>query len=157
MKNISLFLGVVLLSFSAIAGELSGQDAGTYVILGPKRIPTEFFYRLSKNGEKWVAEGKRPGEKNWVNISHSLGGEYRVSTESEIQSYFPPDWIANAQISCIQNMAQAFCRYTSKNDSAKTGHVMVALVTKPPIVIFLHRVFSASMSRLDQPAQRFTR
>lgn len=139
MKNTFFLLVIAFLSFSATAGELSEQDAGTYVVLDQRRAPTDMFYRLSKYNGKWVAEGKKPGSI-WENISCDSGCEYRVSTESEIQSYFPPDWRANAQISCIQNMAQAFCRYNAKEDQTKGGYVMIALVTGRPIPIFLRRV-----------------
>lgn len=141
MKKAFFLLGVAFLSLSAMAGELSEQDAGTYVILDQKRAPTDMFYRLSKVSGKWVAEGKKPGE-NWANISCDSGCEYRASTESEIQSYFPPDWRANTQISCIQNMAQAFCSYTAKEDQTKRGYVMIALVSGRPVPLFLRRVAS---------------
>lgn len=141
MKKILFLFGVLSLSLFVSAGEISKQDAGTYVVLDQKRAPTGMFYRLSKDNEKWVAEGRKPGA-DWINISCDSGCEYRASTEPEIQSYFPADWRANTRISCIQNMAQAFCRYTAKEDKMKGGYVMIALVTGRPIPIFLRRVSS---------------
>jgi hypothetical protein len=141
MKKFILLLGIAFYSLSATAGDLSEQDAGTFVVLNQQRAPTDMFYRLSKTGEKWVMEGKKPGA-SWANISCDSGCEYRVSSKSEIESYFPPDWRANSQISCIQNMAQAFCRYTSNKDQTKSGHVVIALVTGRPIPIFVRRVAS---------------
>jgi hypothetical protein len=139
MKNLFFFFGITLFSLLATAGELSEQDTGTFVILDHKRAPTNMFYRLSINNGKWVAEGKKPDE-SWADISCDSGCEYRVSSESEIQSYFPPDWRSNNQFSCIQNMAQAFCRFTTNQDPTKGGYVMIALVTGRPIPIFIRRV-----------------
>ncbi|MDP1983350.1 MAG: hypothetical protein Q8K23_12440 [Sulfuritalea sp.] len=139
MKNFFFLLGLTFFSLSATAGDLSDQDAGTFVVLNQQRAPTDMFYRLSKASGKWIMEGKKSGA-SWANISCDSGCEYRVSSESEIQSFFPPDWRANSQIACIQNMAQAFCRYTSNQDPTKGGHVVIALVTGRPIPIFVRRV-----------------
>ncbi len=139
MKKIFALLGFVFLSLSAIGGDLSEQDAGIYVILDQKLAPTDIFYRLSKARGKWVVEGKNSNE-NWTNISCDSSCEYRASTESEIQAHFPPRWMANILASCIQNMAQAFCSYTSKEGQAKGGYVMFALVTGRPIPLFLRRI-----------------
>ncbi len=140
MKNIVLLFAVALYSFSAAAADsLNDGDTGTYVVLDKNRNPTEMFYRLSQSDGKWVMDGKKPGG-GWANISCDTGCEYRDSTEGEIQTYFPPDWRANTSISCIQNMAQAFCRYSVKEDSTKRGYVVIALVTGRPIPIFVRRV-----------------
>lgn len=139
MKILIFFLGIILFPFPAVAGEFVERDEGTYVVLDQNRAPTDMFYRLSIRNGKWVAEGKKPGE-NWANISCDSGCEYRVSTESEIQSYFPPDWIANSQIGCIQNKAHAFCRYTANQDATYEGYVMIMLVTGHPIPVFVRRV-----------------
>ena len=141
MKFLSLFFAIALSVFSATAAELSEQDAGTFIILDQKGAPTEMSYRLSVNNGKWAAEGKKSGS-TWANISCDTGCEYRASSESEIQSYFPADWRANSQISCIQNIAQAFCRYTATQDPTKGGHLIISLVTGRPIPVFVRRVSS---------------
>lgn len=148
MKNILLLVGIAFCSPSVTAGELSEQDAGTFVVLDQRRAPTEVFYRLSKSGGKWVMEGRKPGA-SWANISCESGCEYRVSSESEIRTYFPADWRANSQISCIQNMAQAFCRYRANQDPSKGGYVVIALVTGRPIPMFVRRVPLARSSATE--------
>ena len=123
----------------AFAGGLSDSDAGTYEYLGKNRAPTGVLYRLSHSNGKWEASGKIPG-KEWKNISCDAGCEYRNSTAKEIQSYFPPDWLAGVEMACIQNTAQAFCRFSPNQDAGKAGHVVVALVTGKPIPILVRRV-----------------
>lgn len=52
----------------------------------------------------------------------------------------PSTWLAQADVSCIQNKAQAFCSYTSKPDPRKGGHLVVVLTTARPIAVVLKRV-----------------
>lgn len=140
MNKLSLlFVALILISPFANAGEIIETDKGTYVLLGRDRAPTDMFYRLSKNGEKWVMDGKEPSG-SWKNISCDQGCDYRKTTDGEIKTYFPADWIANADIACIQNIAQAFCRYNPKDDLTKAGYVVIALVSGKPIPMFLKRV-----------------
>jgi hypothetical protein len=139
MKSLYFFFAIALSFCSAMAAELSEQDAGTFVILDQKGAPTDTAYRLSVNNGKWTAEGKKSGS-TWTNISCDTGCEYRATSESEIQSYFPSDWRANSKISCIQNMAQAFCRYTATQDPTKGGHLIISLVSGRPIPVFVRRV-----------------
>lgn len=140
MNKLPLFLfALILISPFAIAGDIAESDNGTYVLLGRDRAPTDMFYRLSKIGDKWVMDGKEPGG-TWKNISCDKGCDYRKTTDGEIKTYFPADWIANADIVCIQNIAQAFCRYNPRGDLSKVGYVVIALVTGKPIPMFLKRV-----------------
>lgn len=140
MNKLSLFLfALILISPFAKAGEIIESDKGTYVLLGRDRAPTDMFYRLSKKGEKWVMDGKEPGG-SWKSISCDKGCDYRKTTDGEIKTYFPADWMANADIVCIQNIAQAFCRYNPKGDLTKAGYVVIALVSGKPIPMFLKHV-----------------
>nr|WP_082664827.1 hypothetical protein [Burkholderia ambifaria] len=141
MNNIATFLFAATLSVSslAFAGGLSDADAGTYEWLNQKGAPTGVLYRLNRSSGRWVALGKLPG-KEWKDISCDRGCEYRDSTTREIQSYFPPDWLANANIACIQNAAQAFCRFGPVKEPGKAGHVIVTLVTGKPVPILVRRV-----------------
>lgn len=139
MKKFAVLIAAAFCASLSFAGELSEGDTGTYVVLDQKRTPTNMFYRLSKNDGKWLMEGKKPGGQ-WANISCDSGCEYRPTTEAEIQNYFPPDWRANSKIACIQNMAQAFCRYVANEDPSRRGYVVIALVTGRPIPIFVRRV-----------------
>jgi hypothetical protein len=134
-----LLIALILISPFAFAGEISETDMGTYVLLGRDRAPTDMFYRLSKSGEKWAMEGKKPGG-SWKNISCDKGCDYRRTTDSEIETYFPADWRANTDIACIQNIAQSFCRFNEKRAPAKAGYVVIALVSGRPIPMFIRRV-----------------
>lgn len=140
MKNVLVLLVMFLCSFSAAAGEsLDESDTGIYAVLDKNRNPTQMFYRLSQKDGKWIMDGKKPGG-SWIGISCDSGCEYRNSSEAEIQNYFPSDWRASTKISCIQNMTQAFCRYSAKEDAAKRGYVVIALVTGRPIPLFVRRI-----------------
>lgn len=140
MEKLLVLFVAALCSLSATAAEpLNDSDTGTYVILDKNRSPTEMFYRLSQKDGKWVMDGKKPGD-GWANISCDTGCEYRDSSEIEMQKYFAPEWFAKTDISCIQNIAQVFCRLSPKGDSTKRGYMVIALVTGRPIPIFIRRV-----------------
>lgn len=134
-----LFLLMLLISTPATAVDISDFDLGTYVVLGKDRAPVDMFYRLSRSGGQWIMEGKQPGG-SWQNISCDRGCDYRKSTEVEIASFFPREVTSTADIACIQNIAQAFCRYTPKGDETKVANVVFALVTGKPIPLFIRRV-----------------
>lgn len=123
----------------ASAGGLSDLDAGTYEWLNQNQAPTGVLYRLSRSGGKWVGSGKLPG-KGWEDISCDPGCEYRDSAAKEIQTYFPSNWLVSMDIACIQNVAQAFCRYSPSKAPGKLGHVMVVLVTGKPMPVMVRRV-----------------
>ena len=138
---IMIFIIFFLTAFSssAWAAEINASDAGTYVLLGRNHQPTELFYRLTGSAGKWLMEGKEPGGK-WQKISCDKGCEYRSTTRDEVMSYFPANWVANTDIACIQNIAQAFCRYTPKEGGKTAGYVVIALVTGRPMPLFIQRV-----------------
>ena len=141
---IKLFVQIaalILISSYAIAGEISEADTGTYAILGRDNAPIDMYYRLSKSSDKWVMAGKKPGD-TWKNISCDSGCDYSKASDGEIKTYFPADLRAKVDIVCIKNIAQAFCRYSPKGDSAKSAYVAIALVTGKPIPIFIRRVNS---------------
>lgn len=139
MKNAVLFFAFICFSLPLAAAEIADADIGTYVILDQNRAPTDIFYRLSKNANQWAMEGKN-AEGEWTVIHCETGCEYRPSTEAEIQAYFPADWVEKAEIACIQNIAQAFCRYAAKSDLSRGGHIIIALVTEKPTPIYIKRV-----------------
>lgn len=134
----------LLIPLLALAGEISDFDIATYSLNGKDGRPSGMEMRLSKSNGKWVMEGKKE-EPNapWKNISCDTGCEYRVSTNAEEEEYlasFPGDMLSRFEISCIQNIAGAFCRLTKKNDSSKGGYALIALVTGKPIPMSLQRL-----------------
>ena len=127
-----------MLSNTAHADLVDG-DAGVYVILKRDGTEGDLFYRLSKSRNEWHAEGKT-SKGEWENISCDQGCQYSSSSQTDIESWFPPDWRANNEIACVSNKANAFCRFSVKGEPDKTGHVMIALVTGKPIPMFFKRV-----------------
>jgi hypothetical protein len=140
IRSMSVF-AVVLACWSklALAQPVSDLDAGTYAVLGKNGAPSAAAYRFSTAGGKWVAEGKIGGEP-WRNISCDAGCEYRVSSASEAESYLPATARQNFTIACIQNIAQAFCRYRSNSNPSYVGYVVMGLVTSPPTPIPVRRM-----------------
>lgn len=140
MKKLLVLLVAVLCAFSALAEEpLNASDTGTYVVLDNDYKPVDIFYRLSQRDGQWVADGKMPNG-NWTNVSCDPGCAYRDSNEAEIRKYFPPGWFTNTNIACIQNLAQAFCRFSLKDNPSKRGYVIIALTRGQPIPFILRRV-----------------
>jgi len=130
-----LILAAALSPLSA-AAQLTSLDTGTYQVLDQQLKPIEMYYRLSLNAGKWMMEGRTPG-KGWENISCDAGCEYRDSIAADVASYFPMEWTARLNITCIQNIAQAFCKGVERGNPARGMHIVVALVTGKPILIFL--------------------
>ncbi len=140
-RLVTLALACTTLTAPALAAgapEVGPSDSGTYVFL-KQGAPTEMFLRLSKGGGQWIVEIKKPGG-HWQNTICDQGCDYGKSTEQEIQRYFPADWRANTDIACIQNMAQAFCRYNDKGAPQRVAYVVIALATGRPIPMFVRRV-----------------
>jgi len=139
-----LLIITFLVPLAMHAGEITDFDIATYSLTGKDGQPTGMLMRLSKINNKWVMEGKERGSNApWKNISCDKGCEYRVSTKVEHETYlslFPNNMQKRFDISCIQNIANAFCRLTKKNDSSKGGYALIALVTKKPVPMSLRRL-----------------
>lgn len=134
----------LLIPLLALAGEISDFDIATYSLTGKDGRPSGMEMRLSKSNGIWVMQGKEKEAKApWKNISCDTGCEYRASTNVEQEKYlasFPGDMSNRFDISCIQNIAGAFCRLTNKNDASKGGYALIALVTGKPIPMSLQRL-----------------
>jgi hypothetical protein len=114
----------------AIAGEISEFDVATYSLTGREGQPSGIQMRLSRLNGKWVMEGKDGPTAPWKNISCDAGCEYRSSTYSEREAYltsFPGDMPGQFEIACIQNMVNAFCRLTKRDDASKGGAMHLSL------------------------------
>lgn len=140
-----LFIALTLLVPTlAFAGEISDFDIATYSLAGKNAQPSGMQIRLSKPNGKWLMEGKgKDSNAPWKNISCDTGCEYRASTISEHGAYlasFPGGMPKQFDIACIQNMANAFCRLTNKNDASKGGYALIALVTGTPVPMSLQRL-----------------
>jgi hypothetical protein len=143
----ALFITLAILApFFAFAGEISDFDIATYSLTGKDGQPSGMQMRLSRPNGKWVMEGKeKESTAPWKNIGCDAGCEYRVSSNSEQETYlssFPGDMPKQFDISCIQNIANAFCRLTMKNDTLRGGYAFIALVTGKPMPMSLQRLTS---------------
>ena len=138
-KKAAFMLVTLVASSVATAAGVSDADAGTYEWLGQNQAPAGVFFRLSRSGDKWVAAGKLP-QKEWTSISCGAGCGYVDSTDEQVRAYFPPRVLASTDVTCIQNIAQAFCRLQSKSAPQRVIHAIVALVAGRPIPVLLRRV-----------------
>lgn len=62
-----------------------------------------------------------------------------ASDKVQSQAYLPPAMRQTYLMVCVQNVAQAFCKYVGKANPSQGGYVVIALVTNPPTPIFLRR------------------
>lgn len=139
MKHLTQTL-LLLISMAVYAAPpIIERDTGTYVVLGKDQQPTDVFYRLSQTENTWKMEGKI-GNAPWKDISCEQSCQYQPTDAQAAASYLPPAMRENYDISCINNIAQAFCRYTLKSNPGQGGFVVVGLVTAQPTPILLRRI-----------------
>lgn len=122
--------------------EISEFDSATYTLLKVDRSETKMQYRLSVKNGKWFMEARILPE-TWKNVSCDVGCEYRKSLKAEIDLYkslLSKQISGNLQVACIQNIAQAFCRVIKHDDHTRAMYMMVALVTKQPVLMGLKRL-----------------
>lgn len=138
-RKIAVLLTLIAIASASTAQGISESDEGTYEWLNVKGQGTGVLFRLVKQTDgAWAAEGKLPN-RDWESVSCGADCTYRETTAEEVISYFPQHWLDQASIYCIQNLAQAFCRYDSKSAPEKTGYLTFVLVTGKPIPIILKR------------------
>jgi hypothetical protein len=146
-----IFFAVFLLPVFAAASEISDFDIGTYALTKSDGNPVGMEMRLSRSKGNWMMEGREiASSESWKSISCASGCEYRLTSNSERDLYlaiFPVEMQKQVDMSCIQNMANAFCRLTNRNDPSKGSYVLVALVTGRPNAIFLKRLTSPYPSK----------
>ena len=137
-RTVALLLALVSFSPFVHAVALSPNDAGVYVVMGRDGQPTSLLYRFSFEAGTWRAEGKdEPGA--WRSISCDSGCQYVASDKAQAQAYLPPAMRQTHLLACVQNVAQAFCKYVNKSNPSQGGYVVIALVTNPPTPILLRR------------------
>ena len=144
MFKLLLLAVVILVPLATKAGEITNFDIATYSLISKDGRPTGMLMRLSKVNNQWIMEGKAKGTNApWKNISCDTGCEYRASTNIEHATYlalFPTITQKQFDISCIQNVANAFCRLSKKDHPSKGGYSLIALVTGEPIPMSLRRL-----------------
>lgn len=132
---VSLFFATAV----CFAAPIAQKDAGTYVVMAKDGKASDLYYRLTLTGNLWKMEGKEAAG-SWQDISCERSCEYKVTTTDVANSYLPKAMRDTYDIACINNVAQAFCRYTLKANPKQGGYVVVALVTGQPTLILLQRV-----------------
>jgi hypothetical protein len=144
-KRLILLVACLFPAFVA-ASEISDFDIGTYALTKSDGSPAGMEMRLSRSKGNWMMEGRETAStESWKSISCASGCEYRLTSIPERDLYlatFPAEMQKQFDMSCIQNIANAFCRLTTKNDPSKGGYVLVALVTGKPNAISLKRLTS---------------
>lgn len=142
LKRLLISLSLLLPDVSNAAGDISDLDIGTYALTRADGQPTGMQMRLTRANGKWVMEGKE-GDGTWKNISCDTGCEYKASSSTDVEKYlasFPAEMQNRFDISCIQNMANAFCRLTKKDNPSTGGYALVGLVTGKPVPLSLQRL-----------------
>jgi hypothetical protein len=126
------------------ASEVSDFDVGTYALTKYDGQLAGIEMRLSRPNGKWMMEGRDTASAEpWKSISCDGGCEYRVTSDSERNVYlatFPAEMQKQFDMSCIQNIASAFCRIWNITDPTKGGYALIALVTGKPTPISLKRL-----------------
>ena len=130
----------IMASAQITANGLDSKAQGEYVLLNGQQQTTEIQFRLKLDGEQWLADGSRDGGVTWGPVCEA-DGECKLITSSQqdIERFFIkyPQVSDKADISCIHNMAFAFCGLTV---SDRTDYVMVTLVTESPEVMPFHKI-----------------
>lgn len=142
MKKLLAAIVILAIPVFGVAAEISITDVATYVLTKEDGQATDMHIRLSRNNGKWVMEGKQ-AQSPWKNISCDRDCTYRASTQTEKDTYlasFPSGMQKQFNIACIQNVANAFCRLTKKDDPTKGGYAFIALVTGNPVPLSLRRL-----------------
>lgn len=123
-----------------VANGLSNSAQGDYVLLDTQQQATEIQFRLKLDAEQWLADGSRDSGQTWGPVCEA-SGECKLITSSkqDIERFFVkyPHVIEKVDLSCIHNMAFAFCGMTL---DGRTDYVMVTLVTETPEVMPFQKI-----------------
>ncbi len=115
LTTAALFLA---LCSSALAHNLDKHDAGEYVLLNTQQQATPTMMRFSQKGKQWVMDGKQ-GRTDWQPVCRGDGEcKLKPSSAAQVRQWqkLLPSSFQTAPMSCIQNIAFAFCR-VSKPDN----------------------------------------
>jgi hypothetical protein len=135
----------IFLSFSVNvnANQINEMDTGTYELLTAQGQPIGMKIRLSSKNNKWLMEGKN-SSNIWKDLSCGKDCELKESSYDSSLVYlskFPQYISRKSNISCIQNIAAAFCRVVPNNVAKdKWVYGYIALVTGVPVLIPLRRI-----------------
>lgn len=129
-----------LANAEALSNGLAPQAAGDYVLLDAHQKNTDVQFRLKLKGKQWIADGSQNAGVSWSPVCEATGEcKLVTSSKEDIEGFFEqyPHVLSNTDVSCIHNIAFAFCGLTLDK---KTDYVMVTLVTNPPQVMPYNRI-----------------
>ena len=121
-----------------LVATITAADMGTYALLDKDDKPTDTLYRLSKPKGKWKIESKI-GQAPFKDVSCGPKCVIEASGPHQILAMFPPGWVANAEIGCVQNATQAFCHYLTRIKEGKDGFVFVTILNNESRPHFLQK------------------
>ncbi len=137
LRTLALTIAIQLTAGSANA--VSESDNGVYLVVNTRGEVTTKAFRVSQFGSEWAVEDKKP-DGSWSNVICEAECKMSVSTEANIQQFFPTATLSQITPDCIHSKAFAFCGYSLKSNPAFRGYLFVALTERQPIVLRLARV-----------------
>ena len=137
---------IAIFVFAAIIGllpttaeSIDSSDIAAYNVLDKDGKPTSKVFRLARAEERWRIED-RQADGQWQDITCEGGCILEVSKKSDLKRFFPADDISKITMSCLHNLAFAFCRYARNLVKGERGYVFIALTEKYPIPLRVQRV-----------------
>lgn len=129
-----------LANAEAVANGLAPQAAGDYVSLDANQKNTDVQFRLKLKGKQWIVAGSQNAGTSWSPVCEAAAEcKLVTSSKADIEGFFEeyPHVLSSTDVSCIHNMAFAFCGLTLDK---KTDYVMVTFVTNPTQITPYNRI-----------------
>lgn len=136
---------LIIIMFNSLSfgiDKITDTDIGTYNLLNAQMQPSPMLIYFGKKDNAWIVYGKDNDASDWKNISCDQGCEYKYSTQEELDMYMYfifGERKNEFEIACIQNKANAFCKFQQKSTMSQF-YALIALVTARPIPIFLKKL-----------------
>ena len=132
-------LAIALQLFGGPANAVGESDNGVYLVVNTKGEVTTKAFRVSQRGSEWAIEDRKP-DGSWSDVTCEADCRMSVSSEANIQQFFPTSTLSQITPDCIHSKAFAFCGYSLKSNVTFRGYLFVALTERQPIVLRLARV-----------------
>src|SRR5256885_16879045 len=101
---------VLALAVCSPARAVDQRDNGIYLIVNTKGEVTTKSFRVSQRGTEWIVEDRKP-DGSWVDVSCESDCKLVVSSEVDVQRFFPESALLQITPDCIHSKAFAFCGY----------------------------------------------
>jgi hypothetical protein len=134
-------VAIALQLFGAPANAVGESDNGIYLVVNTKGEVTTKAFRVSQRGAEWAIEDRKP-DGSWSDVTCAADCRMSVSSEANIQQFFPTSTLSQITPDCIHSKAFAFCGYSLKSNAGFRGYLFVALTEGQPIVLRLARVIA---------------